>query len=42
MDEVIDLCDSLLDVNENDITALFFKEEPRFPGKAEGKPQQLD
>ena len=25
MDEVIDLCDSLLDVNENDVSALFFK-----------------
>lgn len=25
MDEVIELCDSLLDVNENDVTALFFK-----------------
>jgi len=25
MDEVIDLCDSLLDVNENDVGALFFK-----------------
>ena len=25
MDGVIDLCDSLLDVNENDISALFFK-----------------
>lgn len=25
MDDVIDLCDSLLDINENDITALFFK-----------------
>lgn len=25
MDDVIDLCDSLLDVNENDVSALFFK-----------------
>ncbi|MEW5798637.1 MAG: tetratricopeptide repeat protein [Bacteroidota bacterium] len=25
MDEVIDLCDSLLDVNKNDVSALFFK-----------------
>ena len=25
MDDVIDLCDSLLSVNENDVTALFFK-----------------
>lgn len=25
MDEVIDLCDSLLEVNENDVSALFFK-----------------
>ncbi len=25
MDEVIELCDSLLDVNENDVSALFFK-----------------